>query len=61
LGYRKIGQRYNSATKNKRVGKKGNKKLMSEITATEKRQQKKTATGKWATENLATGKLGNKR
>jgi len=32
LGYRKIGQQENSATKNKRVGKKGNKKLMSELT-----------------------------
>jgi len=33
---------------------------MSEITATEKRQQKKRQPEKWATENLATGKLGNK-
>jgi len=30
-----------SATKNERVGKKGNTKLMCEITATEKRQRKK--------------------
>jgi len=36
--------------KNKWVGKKGIKKLMSEITAIEKKQQ---------TENWATGKLGN--
>jgi len=36
LGYRKIGQQ-----KNKTVGKNGNEKLMSEITATEKRQWKK--------------------
>jgi len=43
------------ATKNKRVGKKGNKKLMSEIMATEKRAMEKTATGK-----MGNGKLGNR-
>ena len=45
---RKIGQREKSATKNKRVGKQGNTKLMYEITATEKT----------ATEKLGNGKLG---
>jgi len=34
-GNRKIGQREKSATKNERVGKQGNTKLMHEITATE--------------------------
>jgi len=57
-GNRKIGQREKSATKNERVGKQGNTKLMHEITATEKGNGK-TATGKWATENYATGKFGN--
>jgi len=33
---------------------------MSEITATEKGQWKKRQPEKWATENWATGKLGNK-
>jgi len=56
LDYRKIRQRSNSATKNKRVGKKGNKKLMSEIMATEKR-----ATEKRATEDWATVKFGNEK
>jgi len=56
LGYRKIGQQ-----KNKTVGKNGNEKLMSEITATEKKAVEKTATGKWATENGPLGKKGNKR
>jgi len=59
-GNRKIGQREKSATKNKRVGKQGNTKIMCEITATEKRQRKKRQREKWATENLATGKFGNK-
>jgi len=36
--------------------KNGNKKLMSEITATAKRQRKKTATGK-----MGNGKLGNRK
>ena len=40
-GNRKIGQREKSATKNERVGKQGNTKLMHEITATEKRERKK--------------------
>jgi len=39
-GSRKIGQAEKSATKNKRVEKPGNTKLMYEITATEKRQCK---------------------
>jgi len=43
-----------SATKNERVGKQGNTKLMCEITATEKRQREK-----WATENWATRKFSN--
>jgi len=34
---------------------------MSEITATEKGQRKKRQPEKWATENWATGKLGNKK
>ena len=44
------------ATINKRVGKKSNKKLMSEITATEKRATEKTTTGK-----MGNGKLGNRK
>jgi len=50
-GNRKIGQLEKSATKNERVGKQGNTKLMYEITASEKRHGK--------LENCATGKLGN--
>jgi len=45
LGNGKIRQR-----KNKTVGKKGNKKLMSEITATEKTATGKMGNGKWATD-----------
>jgi len=56
---RKIKQLEKSATKNERVGKKGNTKLMCEITATEKKATEKTATGKWATENWTTRKFGN--
>ena len=44
------------ATKNKRVGKKSNKKLMSEITATEKR-----ATEKNGNRKMGNGKLGNRK
>jgi len=54
------GQRENSATKTEMVGKQGNAKLLSEITKTEKTKEK-TATGKWAAENWATGKFGNKK
>jgi len=59
LGYWKIGQLENLATKIKRVGKKGDKKFMSKITATGKGQRKKRHPVKRGTENWAAGKLGN--
>jgi len=41
------------------VGKKGNAKLLSEITKTEKNHGNKRQPEKWAAENWATGKFGN--
>jgi len=51
-GRLKNGQPGNSATKNERMRKGGNKKLMSEITATETRATEITATGKMVNEKL---------
>jgi len=48
----KNGQPGNSATKNERMRKGGNKKLMSEITATETMATEITATGKMLNEKL---------
>jgi len=50
LGYLKIVQPEISATGNKRVGKRGNK-IYVRNNGNGKRATKKTATGKWATEN----------
>jgi len=58
LGYRKIGQPENSATKKQEGRKKGQQKLMPEITAS-KKQRKKMATGKLGNDKWAGTKKGN--
>jgi len=54
----KLGNWKNRQRKNERVGKQGNTKITSKITATEKRQRK-NGNGNCATENWATRKFGN--
>jgi len=59
-GNRKIGQREKSATKNERVGKQGNTKLMHEITATEKGNGK-NGNGKMGNGKLCNGKIRQRK
>jgi len=60
-GKRKDGQLEKSATKNERVGKQGNKKLMCVITATEKRATEKNGNGKMGNIKLGNEKLRQRK